>query len=46
MLNKIANSNEHLGQRRVINMNKKLKALIPIAACLAAALAIGGVGNA
>ena len=43
MLNKIANSNEHLGQRRVINMNKKLKALIPIAACLAAALAIGAL---
>ncbi len=41
MFNKIANSSEYIAQRKVINMNKKLKALIPIAACLSAALAIG-----
>ncbi len=43
MFNKIANSSEHIAQRKVINMNKKLKALIPIAACLAAAIAIGAL---
>lgn len=43
MFNKIANSNEHMGQIKVLNMNKKLKVLIPTAACLVAALAIGAL---
>ena len=43
MFNKIANSDENIGPRKVMNMNGKLKALIPIAACLVAALAIGAL---
>ncbi len=43
MFRNIANSSEHKSRRKVMNMNKKLKILIPIATCLVAALAIGAL---